>query len=190
MSTCVSLPGKRKVWGPKYIYSHEINIWYGTYSTYIPVPVRIEKGHREVVRAYPPKAGPDTNLSMAFFLTVLWTRDVYPGYDFFFVPDPGSSVKNGHRIPDPWSGSATKSLSFLTQIIVLSSWIYDPGCLLRIPDPDFFPSRIPDPGSTSQKSIKGKLLHTTVHSWGARTRKIVGKTLIPSVCDFFRTFLL
>jgi hypothetical protein len=23
----------------------------------------------------------------------------------------------------------------------------DPGCLSRIPDPDFYPSRIPDPGS-------------------------------------------
>jgi hypothetical protein len=48
-------------------------------------------------------------------------------------------------------------------------------------DPDFFPSRIPDPGFTSQKSIKGKLLHTTVQSWGARTCKIVGKTLISTV---------
>ena len=25
--------------------------------------------------------------------------------------------------------------------------VADPGCLSRIPDPDFYPSRIPDPGS-------------------------------------------
>jgi hypothetical protein len=25
--------------------------------------------------------------------------------------------------------------------------VADPGCLFRIPDPDFYPSRIPDPGS-------------------------------------------
>jgi hypothetical protein len=27
------------------------------------------------------------------------------------------------------------------------SSVADPGCLSRIPDPDFYPSRIPDPGS-------------------------------------------
>jgi hypothetical protein len=26
------------------------------------------------------------------------------------------------------------------------SSVADPGCLSRIPDPDFYPSRIPDPG--------------------------------------------
>jgi hypothetical protein len=25
--------------------------------------------------------------------------------------------------------------------------VADPGCLSRIPDPDFYPSRVPDPGS-------------------------------------------
>ena len=29
----------------------------------------------------------------------------------------------------------------------LSCSVADPGCLSRIPDPDFYPSRIPDPGS-------------------------------------------
>ncbi len=29
--------------------------------------------------------------------------------------------------------------------------VADPGCLSRIPDPDFYPSRIPDPGSRIQK---------------------------------------
>jgi len=29
--------------------------------------------------------------------------------------------------------------------------VADPGCLSRIPDPNFYPSRIPDPGSRIQK---------------------------------------
>jgi hypothetical protein len=29
----------------------------------------------------------------------------------------------------------------------MASSVADPGCLSRIPDPDFYPSRIPDPGS-------------------------------------------
>ena len=29
----------------------------------------------------------------------------------------------------------------------LACSVADPGCLSRIPDPDFYPSRIPDPGS-------------------------------------------
>ncbi len=36
----------------------------------------------------------------------------------------------------------------------MNSSVADPGCLSRIPDPDFFPSRIPDPGS--QKTWGGK----------------------------------
>jgi hypothetical protein len=42
--------------------------------------------------------------------------------------------------------------------------VADPGCLSRIPDPDFYPSRIPDPGSripdpkTATKEIGEKKL--------------------------------
>jgi hypothetical protein len=42
--------------------------------------------------------------------------------------------------------------------------VADPGCLSRIPDPDFYPSRIPDPGSripdpkTATKERGGKKL--------------------------------
>ncbi len=35
--------------------------------------------------------------------------------------------------------------------IDLLSSVADPGCLSRIPDPDFYPSRIPDLGSRIQK---------------------------------------
>jgi hypothetical protein len=33
----------------------------------------------------------------------------------------------------------------------IPSSVADPGCLSRIPDPDFYPSRIPDLGSQIQK---------------------------------------
>jgi hypothetical protein len=29
--------------------------------------------------------------------------------------------------------------------------VADPGCLSRIPDPDFYPSRIPDPKTTTKE---------------------------------------
>ena len=50
----------------------------------------------------------------------------------FRIPDPW--VK---KAPDPGSGYATP----------VPDSVADPGCLSRIPDPDFYPSRIPDPGS-------------------------------------------
>jgi hypothetical protein len=33
--------------------------------------------------------------------------------------------------------------------------VADPGCLSRIPDPDFYPSRIPDPGSQNSNKRVG-----------------------------------
>ena len=36
-----------------------------------------------------------------------------------------------------------RELNWLTSVA-------DPGCLSRIPDPDFYPSRIPDPGSKNR----------------------------------------
>jgi hypothetical protein len=41
--------------------------------------------------------------------------------------------------------------------------VADPGCLSRIPDPDFYPSRIPDPGSKNSNKKEGckkKFCHT------------------------------
>ncbi len=35
----------------------------------------------------------------------------------------------------------------ITIFLILFFSVADPGCLSRIPDPDFYPSRIPDPGS-------------------------------------------
>jgi hypothetical protein len=36
-------------------------------------------------------------------------------------------------------------------LLILIEGVADPGCLSRIPDPDFYPSRIPDLGSRIQK---------------------------------------
>jgi hypothetical protein len=38
--------------------------------------------------------------------------------------------------------------------------VADPGCLSRIPDPDFYPSRIPDPKTASKERIKQICCHT------------------------------
>ncbi len=43
-------------------------------------------------------------------------------------------------LPTPFN----RPISPHMNVIVLGS-VADPGCLSRIPDPDFFPSRIPDP---------------------------------------------
>jgi hypothetical protein len=40
---------------------------------------------------------------------------------------------------------------------MLANSVADPGCLSRILDPDFYPSRIPDP-KTATKERKGKKL--------------------------------
>ncbi len=39
-------------------------------------------------------------------------------------------------------------------IIVVGSSVAEPGCLSRIPDPDFYPSRIPDLWSRIQKQLQ------------------------------------
>jgi hypothetical protein len=36
----------------------------------------------------------------------------------------------------------------------ITSSVADPGCLSRIPDPDFYPPRIPDLGSRIQKELE------------------------------------
>jgi hypothetical protein len=59
---------------------------------------------------------------------VLRIRDVYPGSEFF-----PSRIR-------------IKQFNNVTQKLFLSSRKYDPGCSPRIPDPDFHPLWIPDPG--------------------------------------------
>ncbi len=41
------------------------------------------------------------------------------------------------------------------QDVTVASSVADPGCLSRIPDPDFYPSRIPNPGSKNSNKIEG-----------------------------------
>jgi hypothetical protein len=56
--------------------------------------------------------------------------------------------------------------------------VADPGCLSRIPDPDFYPSRIPDPGSripdpkTATKERGGKKICRQTFFWSHKFHKI------------------
>jgi hypothetical protein len=39
--------------------------------------------------------------------------------------------------------------------------VADPGCLSRIPDPDFYPSRIPDPKTAKKRGVTKKFVVIT-----------------------------
>jgi hypothetical protein len=72
---------------------------------------------------------------------MLRIRDIYPGSEFFSIPDQNFSIL------DP--GSASKEFKYFNaKKWFQSSRKYDPGCSSRIripgPDPGFLP--IPDPG--------------------------------------------
>jgi hypothetical protein len=43
----------------------------------------------------------------------------------------------------------------LLVIRIISISVADPGCLSRIPDPDFYPSRIPDLGPKNSNERQG-----------------------------------
>jgi hypothetical protein len=53
--------------------------------------------------------------------------------------------------PDVCQVRLGKRNRFLNKKADLSGSVADPGCLSRIPDPDFYPSRIPNLGSRIQK---------------------------------------
>jgi hypothetical protein len=53
-------------------------------------------------------------------------------------PDPG-----GPKTCGSGSGSGSPTLPLTS--------VADPGCLSRIPDPDFYPSRIPDPKTATKE---------------------------------------
>ncbi len=42
------------------------------------------------------------------------------------------------------------------EISRLKTSVADPGCLFQIPDPDFFPSRIPDPKTATKERDEKK----------------------------------
>ncbi len=54
------------------------------------------------------------------------------------------------HVEAPWDaqsdcpGPQAKQTKILTLFVELESSVADPGCLSRIPDPDFYSSRIPD----------------------------------------------
>jgi hypothetical protein len=59
-------------------------------------------------------------------------------------------------------------------VAVFTSSVADPGCLSRIPDPDFYPSRIPDPGSkNSNKRKRRKKISCHTFLYSHKFQKIV-----------------
>jgi hypothetical protein len=52
------------------------------------------------------------------------------------------------------------SCSSLLIIFIAGGSVADPGCLSRIPDPDFYPSRIPDPKTTTKERGEKKVVIT------------------------------
>ena len=58
----------------------------------------------------------------------------------------------GPSKPEPWENTEAASLKEYRIVWTINNCsVADPGCLSRIPDPDFYPSRIPDLGSQIQK---------------------------------------
>ncbi len=59
------------------------------------------------------------------------------------------------------SGTITPELLQVSHLTCLSvvnvDSVADPGCLSRIPDPDFYPSRIPDPKTATKERGEKKL---------------------------------
>jgi hypothetical protein len=64
-------------------------------------------------------------------------------------------------LASPTGGGLGEYFQFCSKV---NSYIYtsgaDPGCLSQIPDPDFYPSRISDPGSknSNERGEKKKFL--------------------------------
>ncbi len=80
---------------------------------------------------------------------------------WMFIPDPRSWIRIfPSRIPDPnffHPGSSSKTLSILTpkNVSKLSEiWF---GLFILDPDHDFYPSRIPEPGSRGQKDTGSRI---------------------------------
>jgi hypothetical protein len=51
--------------------------------------------------------------------------------------------------------------------------VADPGCLSRIPDPDFYPSRIPDPKTATKERLKKNLMSYRTFLFSYKFHKIV-----------------
>jgi hypothetical protein len=49
----------------------------------------------------------------------------------------------------------------LSLVYIFTSSVADPGCLSRIPDPDFYPSRIPDPKTATKERGEKKFVVAT-----------------------------
>jgi hypothetical protein len=101
-----------------------------------------------------------------------------------FIPDPnfhpGSRAKKNSD-PGFGSGSAPKNLSIFYPKTV--SMLVEKLSEMFIPDPDFFPSRIPvpDPGSRGQKGIRSRI---RIRNTGFNPKSFHGKSKTKLIAYF------
>ncbi len=66
------------------------------------------------------------------------------------VTTNGFFSRSAVRSPEPQRAGNGAFWRIFHWIAELSTSVADPGCLSRIPDPDFYPSRIPDPKTATK----------------------------------------
>jgi hypothetical protein len=111
--------------------------------------VEFEPGNRSTIRRL-------ITAQQLYHLTELWSI----GYAFGYAPFELWLICYAFGCV-PWSScdSLNSPSVLLRPLIVLWFIAYsveDPGCLSRIPDPDFYPSRIPDLGSRIPKQQQNR----------------------------------
>ncbi len=85
-----------------------------------------------------------------FYLNTSFLNKIFPKN--FELARKGKKIKKKYSCFQTFTKETKNMLMFHTiysptLLGRFSTSVADPGCLSRIPDPDFYPSRIPDPGS-------------------------------------------
>jgi hypothetical protein len=87
-------------------------------------------------------------------------------YFFAFLKSMRKGVRDPDPDPDPYPHPLVKDTDPEIRIAPKcygSPSIADPGCLSRIPDPDFYPSRIPDPKAATKERGEKKFVVITFY---------------------------
>jgi hypothetical protein len=64
------------------------------------------------------------------------------------------------RLENLKAGSDVRHRAAHLLFLIICGSVADPGCLFRIPDPDFYPFRIPNPKTATKERGKKNLLST------------------------------
>jgi hypothetical protein len=75
--------------------------------------------------------------------------------DGILINDPVFQNMIPVSFPTKYRSQCTEdSKNYVKYNIDLVTSVADPGCLSRIPDPDFYPSRIPDPKTAMKDRVE------------------------------------